>query len=271
MGHAGEIQQGEALETEIPEREGVERLIGEMDGTMIPIVEVDDKDRGENIDLRKTRKVGWKEARLCLTRVAGSVTSVFGGAIGTVEDAGDQWANCAIRSNIGTNTKVHCVGDGASWISDQADRIFGLQTEYLLDFYHLCDYLSAAGGSCAPKHKEAWMNQQKERMKENCSHEVLKELKPHLEPDTIPDKDAPVRVCYRYITNHLDQLDYKGALAAHLPIGSGEIESSHRHVIQERLKISGAWWKIENARKMLALRILRANNDWNKYWSNLYQ
>ena len=40
-----------------------------------------------------------------------------------------------------------------------------------------------------------------------------------------------------------DQLNYKGAIAAGLPIGSGEIESSHRFVIQERLKIPGAWWQ----------------------------
>jgi hypothetical protein len=35
-------------------------------------------------------------------------------------------------------------------------------------------------------------------------------------------------------------------LAAGLPIGSGEIESAHRYVIQNRLKIAGAWWKMEN-------------------------
>jgi hypothetical protein len=34
-----------------------------------------------------------------------------------------------------------------------------------------------------------------------------------------------------------------------LPIGSGEIESGHRYVFQNRLKISGAWWKMENLSK----------------------
>jgi hypothetical protein len=37
-------------------------------------------------------------------------------------------------------------------------------------------------------------------------------------------------------------------------------------VIQHRLKIAGAWWKTENAEKMLALRVMRANGDWEKYW-----
>ena len=50
-------------------------------------------------------------------------------------------------------------------------------------------------------------------------------------------------------------------------IGSGEIKSAHCYVIQHRLKIAGAWWKIENAEKMLALRVVRANGDWEKYWA----
>jgi len=36
-----------------------------------------------------------------------------------------------------------------------------------------------------------------------------------------------------------------------LPIGSGEVESAHRYVIQERLKLPGAWWAHPNAQAML--------------------
>ena len=62
--------------------------------------------------------------------------------------------------------------------------------------------------------------------------------------------------------------DYPCALAADLPIGSGQIESAHRYVIQERMKIPGAWWKLENADKMLALREVRVNGDWERYWDS---
>jgi hypothetical protein len=54
--------------------------------------------------------------------------------------------------------------------------------------------------------------------------------------------------------------------AQHLPIGSGEIESGHRHVIQKRLKVAGAWWKETNAHSMLNLRTARANHQWKHYW-----
>jgi len=61
-------------------------------------------------------------------------------------------------------------------------------------------------------------------------------------------------------------LDYPSAKAAKLPIGSGEVESGHRHILQQRLKIPGAWWKIETADEMAHLRVLRANDRWNELW-----
>jgi hypothetical protein len=78
-----------------------------------------------------------------------------------------------------------------------------------------------------------------------------------------------VRAAEHYIRNRLTQLDYKGAIADKLPIGSGEIESAHRYVIQQRLKRAGTWWNNNNAQAMLALRVLRANQDWHAYWLEL--
>ena len=78
-----------------------------------------------------------------------------------------------------------------------------------------------------------------------------------------------VRDCERYLRAWREQLDYAGALAAGLPIGSGLIESGHRHMVQARLKKSGAWWYERRARSMLASRVVRDNGDWNHYWKSL--
>ena len=63
-------------------------------------------------------------------------------------------------------------------------------------------------------------------------------------------------------------LNYKEALDAGLPIGSGEIESGIRAIIQSRLKLPGAWWLAENANSMLALKTVRANGFWEQYWGH---
>ena len=60
--------------------------------------------------------------------------------MGSVDAAGDQLADVAIRAGVGTDTSVHGVGDGATWIANQVNRIFGTRATYLIDFYHLCDY-----------------------------------------------------------------------------------------------------------------------------------
>jgi Uncharacterised protein family (UPF0236) len=270
--HAGKMFASQELNTDIPEKDGVEVLIEEVDGCLIPVVLIAEEGKdGEKIDRRTTRKADWQEARLCFARPKDTVTPIFGATLGKPDDAGQQMAHCAIRAGLGSNTKVHGVGDGAPWIADQMNMVFGLQGSYLIDFYHLSGYLAAAGNTCAPSGKEAWLEHQKELMKTNRSSEVLEGLRPHIEPDTMADKNAPVMACHRYITNREGQFDYKGALEAGLPIGSGEIESAHRYVIQDRLKRPGAWWKPENAEKMLALRVLRANDDWNLYWNKLWQ
>jgi len=47
-------------------------------------------------------------------------------------------------------------------------------------------------------------------------------------------------------------------IAAGLPIGSGLIEAGHKHVLQARLRISGAAWLPSNGETMAQLRVLRS-------------
>lgn len=138
-----------------------------------------------------------------------------------------------------------------------------------IDFYHLCEYLAAAAPRTNKQQQKNWLKKQKTALKKNQVIKVLNDLSTRIEPEHIADKFAPVRVCYRYIKNRLEYINYKGAIDANLPIGSGKIESAHRYVIQKRLKLTGSWWTIKNADNMLALRILRVNNDWQSYWLNL--
>jgi len=118
---------------------------------------------------------------------------------------------------------------------------------------------------------KSWLTEQKSRIKENRLGEVVEELKEYMEADEVAAANAPVRALTRYVRNRPGQFNYQDAIAAGLPIGSGEIESAHPYVVQQRLKIPGAWWLIDNARQMLALRVLRANGKWENYWQNRQQ
>jgi hypothetical protein len=249
-----------------PSEDGVHALIAELDGGMVPIVQRD----AQQADRRKGKRLLWKEAKLCLAHAHGSATSVYGGTLlGGVQEAGREVRGCAIAAGLGQHTQVHAVGDGASWIADQVAEQFGTQGRYLVDFFHVCEYLAPAAKVCAPEDPNAWLERQKARLKANRSAALLGELLGAIEPPERPDEEAPVRLCHRYLSNRRTQLDYAGARAAGLPIGSGEIESAHRYVVQQRLKRPGAWWTPENAEAMLALRLVRANQQWADYWQGL--
>lgn len=240
-------------------------LIVEVDGSMIPVVEIG-PGTTEVPDKRKHRTLLWKEARLSLVRRPDEVEPSFDVTLGDAATTGAAFSRLALAAGLTERTSVHAVGDGAPWIAEQIEVQFGAQGGYLIDFYHLCDYLAAAAPVCAPDQPDVWMSSQKERMKTGQLATVMASLATHLEPDSIPNDQAPVRACHRYITNRPGQFKYREAIAANLPIGSGEVESAHRYVIQERLKLAGAWWHLSNAQAMLNLRVLRANHCWHRYW-----
>ena len=242
-------------------------ILVETDGSMIPIMKPKERPADDlTYDARKHKTLFWREARLSFARPISSVTPIFAATLGKPDVVGKQLYGCAKKAGMTDTTYIHGLGDGALWIVNQIAKQFGTQANYLVDFYHVCEYLGKAAPSCSVDTK-SWLDQQKDRLKSGKLDDVLLELGRYIERD---DKnDAPVRDCYRYLSNREKQLDYAGARTKGLPIGSGEIESAHRYIIQKRLKIPGAWWIEENAADMLSLRVARQNNRWNSYWEQL--
>ena len=153
----------------------------------------------------------------------------------------------------------------------EAAFIKKLEGSYLVDYYHTCEYLAKAAKDCVKngdnKVQKAWGDAQKKRLKAGEIEAIMAELEPWRNGKKGKESN-PSEDCHRYLRNRSGQFDYMGAKAANLPIGSGEIESANSAVVQERLKIPGAWWKTDNASYMLSLREMRANDEWDEYWKN---
>lgn len=58
---------------------------------------------------------------------------------------------------------------------------------------------------------------------------------------------------YRYNASRMNYPKYR---RRRIPIGSGRVESAHRHVLQSRMKLAGQHWSDENGRRMVELRAL---------------
>jgi hypothetical protein len=269
LGHAAAMFEAARAPRDFPEAPGRHKyIVAETDGGMIPIME---PDAGQK-DKRKGKKLFWKEAKISLAHGKGSRTPVYAGTIeGGVETAGRQLFECAVRAGFGANSHVHAVGDGAPWIVGQVEERFGVQGSYLIDFYHVCEYLGEAAKAMTSDlaAQEAWMDTQEDALKAGRLDKVLQALSRHFEPRELDDDHAPIRRCHRYLSARRNHLNYREAMAKDLPIGSGEIESAHRYIAQQRLKLPGAWWRVDNADYMLALRVTRKNGDWPAYWAQL--
>ena len=191
--------------------------------------------------------------------------ALYGATLGSVETASWLWRATAQAAGLGERTHVHGVGDGVPWIAAKFQENFGSQGRYLLGFYHVSEYLAAAALAIKPKNPKPWRHRQQGRLLENKLVSVLRTLQPHRESET--GGAQPVNAAYQYLHHRRDHLDYAAARCQGLPIGSGEIESGHRHIIQQRLKLAGCWWKETHAQAMLNLRGARANQLWNAYRS----
>jgi len=236
-------------------------LITQIDGSMIPVVKP-----GQTGDRRKGKTLLWTEARLCCARAQDQVRAVYGATLGTLESVSLLWAQTARYGGLNEQSFVHGIGDGAPWIVEKFNDNFSSQGKYLIDFYHVSEYLAAAALKIAePKRTATWLRKQKARLMMGQARKILRTLEPHREAPG--GTETPVEDAARYIRQRLEHLHYAQARQSKLPIGSGEVESGHRHVIQHRLKLSGAWWKESNAQAMLGLRTARANRCWHTYWS----
>jgi hypothetical protein len=256
--HARQIQRVEPA----PPTRPAQTLITQMDGSMIPLVK-----SGQTGDRRKGKVLLWSEARLCCARPEDQVKRVYGATLGTLETVSLLWRQTVRCCGLTQRTFVHGVGDGAPWIVERFKDNFGSQGKYLVDFYHVSEYLGAAALRIAgPKQATRWLEKQKSRLLSGQAGKILRTLEPHREATGA--SETPVEDASRYLRQRLEHLHYPLARKAGLPIGSGEIESAHRHVIQHRLKLAGAWWKETNAQAMLGLRVARANNCWNAYWTS---
>ena len=61
-------------------------------------------------------------------------------------------------------------------------------------------------------------------------------------------------------------MNYPAFLAAGLPIATGVIEGACRHLVQDRMGITGARWDLPGAEAILKLRALHSSGDWDDYW-----
>jgi hypothetical protein len=146
----------------------------------------------------------------------------------------------------------------------------GVSVHVLLDFVHVAEYIWAAAHAFHPPgstQAETWAADHLTAILAGQAARTAHEMTAQADRERLPAaRREAVDACHRYLTGHLDQLHYDTALANGWPIATGAVEGACRHLIADRLDITGARWGLHGAEAVLRLRALVANGDLDPYW-----
>ncbi len=87
-----------------------------------------------------------------------------------------------------------------------------------------------------------------------------------LEPTTVEGREA-ARLGIDYFTERQDRMRYPQYVRAHLPIGSGAIESACKVLVQARQKQAGMRWRRRGSQAIATLRARQRSGEWEALWA----
>jgi hypothetical protein len=148
----------------------------------------------------------------------------------------------------------------------------GIEVTILVDFIHVIEYLWKAAWCFHPARDPAaedWVTAQGLAILHGQVTEVISTISglAAADPPRPGSEHARIiRTTVGYLTAKAPYLDYPRALANGWPIATGVIEGACRHLIADRMGITGARWGLEGAQAMLRLRAINASGDHDTYW-----
>jgi hypothetical protein len=146
-----------------------------------------------------------------------------------------------------------------------------LKVTILVDCVHVLEYLWSAAWSFFPEGDpaaERWVQEKARQILEGNAGITAASIRRKatrlaLEPKQREGADR----CADYLLAKRPYLDYPTALANGWPIATGVIEGACRHLVKDRMDITGARWGLESAEAILQLRALISNDDFEQYWT----
>ena len=146
----------------------------------------------------------------------------------------------------------------------------GLDVTIVVDLVHVLEYLWAAAWCFFAEGDPAaedWVRDRALSVLEGHAREVASGIRRRATAEGLAtSKRKKADETARYLKNKAPYLGYPTALASGWPIATGIIEGAVRHVVRDRMDVTGARWSVDGAEAVLKLRAVRANGDFDNYW-----
>ena len=158
--------------------------------------------------------------------------------------------------------------DQIRWIRAQA-AARGITITIVVDFIHVIEYLWDAAWCLFPEASPdagPWVRDSAAAILDGRAAGVAAALHDAAAGLTAANRKTAARTA-RYLDAKAPWLNYPQALAAGWPISTGVIEGACRHLVKDRMAITGARWGVQTAEAILQLRALHTNGDFDEYWT----
>ncbi len=244
-----------------------ERILLELDGSMIRTgIYLSAKKREKTPKrklLKKNRKMDWLEVRVGLARpVEQKEKRTFVARYGKYPELAQNLKSAAYLQGLSDKSQIFAVADGAIGLKEALEAEFP-NLQFILDQPHLLQHLyeGAEALKIPVNQRKNWVSYLLHLIEKGPVTTLIDRLRQH----GVERIDR--------LANHLERFQhnvhYQKFRWIGLPIGSGEVESSHKYIPQKRLKLPGATWHPDSLNPMLALRVLKANYWWQDFWREI--
>lgn len=260
----------------------------EYDGGMIPVGELQNSNSNEFTSVRKlpkrNKKCYWKEVKIGLVQGVNDKKEDRLYSIrfmNELTESFDDLLALAHMQDWNETTNVRGIADGAKYIKSRMEETFNAcDFKFILDRPHAKEHLGEVAKELARIKgidKDKWFDKALNNIENGNVDIVISELKKtgeYIQSETkktlisqhdLDSKAILIREA-NYFEHNKDSIEYAKYRDNGWSTASGEVESAHRHIVQVRLKIPGAWWHPNNVPNILALRMLKANNWLDEYW-----
>ena len=145
---------------------------------------------------------------------------------------------------------------------------------YVLDFIHLLEYVWKVASVETPNaylgeknaQREDWVRQQAILLLNSQWQEALEQWQKILTDEKLTATQAyNVKRAITYVGKRPHMIDYKTYLEKGYPITTGVVESACGHFVKSRMERNAMHWSKKGAQKMLNIRAIKKNDDWNNY------
>lgn len=166
---------------------------------------------------------------------------------------------CAITDHL---ANMVWIADGATWIWKWVEENYPGSIQ-ILDYFHCKEKLCGFAAEAFPDQieRKQWVQQQEDLLFQDQALLVIANI-------CLMSCKGKAKQLQRelltYYENNSKRMKYKTYRDKGLLIGSGAMEAAHRHVIQQRMKLSGQRWTIAGAQQVANVRVADKSGEWDK-------